>query len=150
MYVDCWRAFVRDLPLLVDRTVDCLCAAIITFSQGELPILSAHTLIGANQVIALLAQVKELQQDLQALAVKKWTPAATAVPAAAALSHRGKRGATTTNGAAVKQAKGALTPFSARPICWSHGPCKHLGLGCGDPESEHKKNATWQNKMSST
>ena len=37
-YVDCWRAFVRDFPQLVDRTVERLCAAIITFSQGELPI----------------------------------------------------------------------------------------------------------------
>ena len=36
-YVDCWRAFVRDFPQLVDRTVERLCAAIITFSQGELP-----------------------------------------------------------------------------------------------------------------
>ena len=52
-YVECWRAFVRDFPQLIDRTVDRLCAAIITFSQGELPLLNAHTLIGANQVIAL-------------------------------------------------------------------------------------------------
>jgi hypothetical protein len=150
-YVDCWRAFVRDFPQLADRTVDRLCAAIITFSQGELPILSAHTLIGANQVIALQAQVKELQQDLQALAVKQWTPAATAAPAApaAAPSHRGKRGATTTKGAATKQAKGALTPFSVQPFCWSHGPCKHLGTGCGDRTAGHKEQATWQNQMGS-
>ena len=48
-YVDCWRAFVRDFLQLVDQTVERLCAAIITFSQDELPIMSAHTLIGAKR-----------------------------------------------------------------------------------------------------
>ena len=70
-YVDCWQAFVRDFPLLVDRTVDRLCAAIITFLQGELPILSAHTLIGANQVTALQEQLSVVTQKLQALEAKQ-------------------------------------------------------------------------------
>lgn len=148
-YVECWRTFVRDFPLVVDRTVDRLCAAIITFAQGELPLLNAHALIGANQVIALQEQVKVLQRDLQALAVKKLTPAASAAPAAAATTHSGKRSATTIKGAAGKQAKSALTPFSARPFCWSHGPCKHLGMGCGDPSAGHKEQATWQHQMGS-
>jgi len=151
-YVDCWRAFVRDFPLVVDRTVDRLCAAIVTFSKGELPLLNAHTLIGANQVVALQEQLTVVTQKLQvleasqALAVRQ----APAAPAVTAPSHPGKkRSATTTKGAAGKQAKSALTPFSARPFCWSHGPCKHLGMGCGDPEAGHKKEATWQHQMGS-
>ena len=43
-----------------------------------------------------------------------------------------------------------LTPFAFQPFCWSHGPCKHLGTGCGDPEAGHKEHATWQNQMGST
>ena len=150
-YVDYWRAFVRDFPLLADRTVERLCAAIIIFSQGELPIMSAHTLIGANQVTALQEQLSVVTQKRQALETKqafavKQTPAAPA----AAPSHRGKRGATTTNGAVGKHAKSALTPFAFQPFCCSHGPCKHLGTGCGDPAAGHKEHATWQNQMGST
>ena len=51
-----------------------LCNAIVTYSRGELLLLNAHTLIGANQVIALQDQVKGLQQELKALAAKQWTP----------------------------------------------------------------------------
>ena len=87
---------------------------------GELLLLNAHTLIGANQVIALQEQVKGLQQDLKTLAAKQWTPAASAVPAATAPSHRGKHGASNTKGAVGKQAKNALTPFAFQPFCWSH------------------------------
>jgi hypothetical protein len=149
-YVDCWRAFVRDFPRLVDQTVERLCAAIITFSQGELPIMSAHTLIGANQVTVLQEQLSVVTQKLQALEAKqafavKQTPAAPA----AAPSHRGKRGATNTKGAVGKHAKSAPTPFSARPFCWSHGPCKHLSMGCGDRTAGHKEQATWQNQLGS-
>ena len=148
-YVDCWRAFVREFPLVADQTVARLCAAVITFSRGELQLLNAHTLIGINQVTVLQEQVKGLQQELQAFAAKQWTPAAAAVPAAPAPSKRGKRGATTTKGAVGKQAKSVPTPFSARPFCWSHGPCKHLGIGCGDRTAGHKEQATWQNQMGS-
>lgn len=148
-YLDCWRAFVRDFSRVADRTVVRLCEAIVTYSRGELQLLTAHTLIGANQVIALQEQVKGLQQELKAFAAKQWTPAAAAVPAAPAPSKRGKRGATTTNGAVGKQAKSVPTPFSARPFCWSHGPCKHLGIGCGDKTAGHKEQATWQNQMGS-
>ena len=97
-YVDCRWAFARNFPQVVDRTVVRLCDAIVTFSRGELLLLNAHTLIGANQVIALQEQVKGLQQDLKALAAKQWTPAvpaAAAVSASAAPSQRGKRGAQT-------------------------------------------------------
>ena len=148
-YVECWRAFVRNFPHVADRTVVRLCDAIVTYSRGELPLLNAHTLIGANQVIALQEQVKGLQQDLKALAAKQWTPAASAVPAVAAPSHRSKRGAANAKGAVGKQAKSAPTPFAFQPFCWSHGPCKHLGMGCSDPEAGHKKDATWQNQLGS-
>jgi len=148
-YVDCWRAFVREFPLVADQTVARLCAAVITFSRGELQLLNAHTLIGANQVTVLQEQVKELQQELKAFAAKQWTPAVSAVPAAPAPSKRGKRGATTTNGAGGKHAKNAPTPFSARPFCWSHGPCQHLGDDCTKPDPGHKKNATWEHQMGS-
>ena len=151
-YVECWRAFVRQYPHVADRTVERLCQAIITFARDDLPLLNSHVLIGANQVIALQEELKGLRQNLQAMEAKqalavKWTPAAPQVPAS---SHRGKRGASTTDGAVGKHAKSALTPFSARPFCWSHGPCKHLGVGCGDPELGHKKDATWKNQMGST
>ena len=148
-YVDCWRAFVREFPLVADQTVARLCAAVITFSRGELQLLNAHTLIGVNQVTVLQEQVKGLQQELQAFAAKQWTPAAAAVPAAPAPSKRGKRGATTTKGAVGKHAKSSQTPFAFQPFCWSHGPCKHLGTGCGDKGAGHKKDATWQNQMGS-
>ncbi len=150
-YVDCWRAFVRNFPQVADRTVERLCDAIVTYSRGELLLLNAHTLIGANQVIALQEQVKGLQQDLKALEVKQAFAAkqlTSAVPAVAP-SHRGKRGAATTKGAVEKHPKSASTPFSAQPFCWTHGPCKHLGMGCADPEAGHRKDATWQNQMGS-
>ena len=80
-YVDCWP-FVRDYPQVIDRTVDRLCAAIITFSRGELLLLNAHTLIGANQVIALEEKLTVVTQKLQALEARqalavKQAPAAT-------------------------------------------------------------------------
>ncbi len=86
--------------------------------------MNAHTLIGTNQVIALEVKLTVMPQKLQALEARqalavKQTPAASA---AAARTHRGKRSVTTTKGAVGKQAKSALTPFSARPFCWCHGP----------------------------
>jgi len=148
-YLDCWRAFVRDFSQVADRTVVRLCEAIVIYSQGELQLLNAHTLIGANQVTVLQEQVKGLQQELKAFAAKQWIPAVSAVPAAPAPSKRGKRGATTTKGAVGKHAKSAQTPFAFQPFCWSHGPCKHLGTGCGDKAAGHKKDATWQDQMGS-
>ena len=149
-YVDCWRALVRDFSLLVDRTVERLCAAIIIFSQGELPIMSAHTLIGANQVTVLQEQLSVVSQKLQALEAKqalavKQSPAAPA----GAPSHRDKRGPSNTKGAGGKHPKIVPIPFSAQPFCWSHGPCKHLGMGCVQPDAGHKEDATWQHQMGS-
>ncbi len=80
---------------MVDR------AAIIIFVQGELPLLNANTLIGTNQVIALEEKLINLiTRKLQALEARQTlaTKQAPAAPAAAP-SHCGKRGATTTNGA---------------------------------------------------
>ena len=150
-YIECWRAFVRQYPQVADRTVERLCQAIVTFARDDLPLLNTRVLIGANQVISLQEELKGLKQNMQAMEAKqalvaKWTPAAPAAPA----SHRHKRGTSTTDGAVGKHAKSALTPFSARPFCWSHGPCKHLGVGCGDPELGHKKDTTWKNQMGST
>jgi hypothetical protein len=95
-------------------------------------------------------QLSVVTQKLQALEAKQaFAVKQTSAAQAAAPSQRGKRGATTTKGAVVKQAKNAPTPFSVRPFCWSHGPCKHLGTGCGDRTAGHKEQATWQSQMNS-
>ena len=66
-YVECWRAFVREFPQVVDRTVERLCQAIIKFARGDLPILNAHVLMRANEVIELEEQLKGLKKDMQAM-----------------------------------------------------------------------------------
>ena len=146
----CWVDFVKDVPVVANRTVLRLCPAILKFGKDVLPLLKAQASIGINQVIALEEKLSVVTEKLQALEAKhalavKQTPAAPAAP-----SHRGKRGATTTNGAVGKHAKSAPTPFSARPFCWSHGPCQHTGHGCTKPDRPgHKEDATWQNQMGS-
>ena len=138
------------MPVVANRTVLRLCPAILKFGKDVLPLLKAQASIGINQVIALEEKLSVVTEKLQALEAKhalavKQTPAAPAAP-----SHRGKRGATTTNGAVGKHAKSAPTPFSARPFCWSHGPCQHTGHGCTKPDRPgHKEDATWQNQMGS-
>jgi hypothetical protein len=146
-----WVDFVKDKPVVANRTALRLCPAIFKHGKDVLPLLKAQASTGINQVTALEEKLTVVTQKLQALEARHALAAkqAPAAPAAAP-SHRGKRGATTTKGAVGKQAKSALTPFSARPFCWSHGPCKHLGRGCGDPEAGHKEHATWQNQMGST
>jgi len=133
--------------VVANRTVPRLCPAILKFGKDVLPLLKAQASIGINQVTALTEKLTVVTQKLQALEASQALSAKQAP--AAAPSHRGKRGATTTKGAVGKQAKSALTPFAFQPFCWSHGPCKHLGTGCGDPDAGHKKNATWQDQMGS-
>jgi hypothetical protein len=93
----------------------------------------------------VVTQQLQALEAMQALAAKQ----APAAPAAAATTHLGKRSITTNKGAAGKQAKSAPQPFSARPFCWSHGPCQHTGLDCTKPAPGHQENATWQSQMGS-
>jgi len=145
----CWVDFVKDVPVVANRTVPRLCPAILKFGKDVLPLLKAQASIGINQVTALTEKLTVVTQQLQALEASTRHALSVKQAPAAAPSHRGKRGATTTKGAVGKQAKSALTPFAFQPFCWSHGPCKHLGMGCGDPDAGHKKNATWQDQMGS-
>ena len=147
----CWVDFVKDVPVVANRTVLRLCPAILKFGKDVLPLLKAQASIGINQIIAMEEKLSVVTQQLHALearhalAVKQ----APAVPAAAATPQLGKRSATTNKGAAGKQAKSAPQPFSARPFCWSHGPCQHTGVDCTKPDPGHKENATWQSQMGS-
>ena len=108
-----------------------------------MPLLKAQASSGIKQVIALNEKLAVVTQQLQALEARQ-ALAVKQTSAAAAPSHRGKRGATITNGAVGKQAKSAPQPF-----CWSHGPCQHLGKGCTKPDPGHQEKATWQSQMGS-
>ena len=147
----CWVDFVKDVPVVANRTVPRLCPAILKFGKDVLPLLKAQASIGINQVTALNEKLAVVTQQLQALEARQAlaTKQAPAAPAAAP-SYRGKRGATTTNSAVGKHPKSVPQPFSARPFCWSHGPCQHVGDECTKPDPGHKKNATWQSQMGST
>ena len=81
-YTDCWRTFVRLFPLPANRTVLHLCDVITNFARDELPLLGAQAAIGANMVVDLQGELKELKALVaqqaatiqQALAVQSVPP----------------------------------------------------------------------------
>ena len=102
----CWVDFVKDVPVVANRTVLRLCPAILKFGKDVLPLLKAQASIGINQVTALTEKLTVVTQKLQALEARHALAAkqAPAAPAAAP-SPRGKRGATTTKGASGEAGK---------------------------------------------
>ncbi len=142
-YVECWRAFVRQYPLVADRTVERLCQAIITFARDDLPLLNTHVLIGANKVVALQEELKGLKENLQAMEAQQQLHH-QAFAATAANSR--KRGRVGSDKVTTKQPSIAL---SARPFCWSHGPRGHPGNECTSQLPGHKPDATWAQQKGS-
>ena len=141
---DCWRNFVRQFPLVADRTVDRLCAAIIVFARDELPFLAAQMVIGINQVTNQTAQLAQMQDQIaelqQALVVSQ------------AQSANRKRGGVLPAEPPVRAARPRRdeVPFAQRLFCWTHGPChSHKGDACRGRDQGHKENASWANQMGS-
>jgi len=133
----CWMTFVQTFPLVAQRTVERLCAAIIVFAKDALPLIAAHSVIGISAVTnqtemmaKMQAKIDQLEQ--QALAVS--------------IDSR-KRGQASANDRPAKQSRD--TALSARPFCWSHGPRGHLGADCTDKLPGHKPEATWANQKGS-
>ena len=149
-YTDCWRTFVRLFPLPANRTVLRLCDAITNFARDELPLLGAQMAIGANQVVELQGEVKELRA---LLAQQTVTMQALAVQRAPLPSHSiRKRGQQQV--AALKEPPTKvsirLTPFANRLFCWTHGPCQHVGEDCdGPPLDARQEAATWRHQAGS-
>ena len=149
-YTECWRTFVRLFPLPANRTVLRLCDAIANFARDELPLLGAQTAIGANMVVDLQGELKELRALVaqqaatmkQALAVKRVQPSRS-------VRKRGQQQVAVLDEPPLKVSI-RLTPFANRLFCYTHGPCQHMGKDCdGPPLDARNKTATWQNQMGS-
>jgi hypothetical protein len=134
----CWVLFVQNQPLVANRTVARLSAAINLFAKDSLPLLASHSAIGISEVINQKEQINKMQARIdllehQALAVNS--------------DDSRKRGQAFGVDRAVK--KQPRTALSARPFCWSHGPRGHLGCDCTSPLIGHDKDATWKQQKGS-
>ena len=130
----CWVTFVQNYPLVANRTVELLAAAIITFSKDTLPLLAAHSAIGISEVINQKDELNKMQEQIDQLKHQ------------ALSANERKRGQASGSGQAAKQPRAAL---STRPFCWSHGPQGHLGCSCTKELPGHKSDATWANQKGS-
>ena len=124
----CWLAFVKDVPVVVNRTVVRLCAAITLFAENALPMITAKAALGINQVTnqtALLVHLQDQIDKLQlALAVSQARPEnrKRGVPPIAEIGGPPVR--------AARQRREDV-PFAQRLFCYTHGPCNtHIGTGC--------------------
>ena len=150
-FTQCWIDFVKDVPIVANRTVPRLCEAIVQFGKDQLPLMQTKTMYGANQALevhALQQEIKMLKEDMRALAVAaQGAPVST--PSFPTSNPRNRKRGATIPDAGAKHAKTAPQPFSTRPFCWTHGPCKHLGSDCEGSEPGHKTHATWKNQLGS-
>ena len=139
----CWLSFVKDVPIVANRTVVRLCAAITLFAANALPMICAQSAIGINLVTNQTAALAEMQDQIavlqQALAVARAQPATR------------KRGGEPPAGPPARATKhktpDRTLPLSARLFCWTHGPCDtHTGDAgcCKYPLPGHKELATWK------
>ena len=139
----CWLTFVKDVPIIANRTVALLCAAITVFAVDALPLITAQSAIGINQVTSQTAVLMKMQEQIdtltQALAVEQ------------AYTADRKRGVPPPPAfAAKRKAPNRTLPMSARLFCWTHGPCgTHTGEVCHNQLPGHKELATWNNQMGS-
>ena len=60
----CWIAFVKDVPVVANRTVVRLIAAITVFAADALPLITAQTAIGINAVVNQTALVEAMQLQI--------------------------------------------------------------------------------------
>ena len=144
-FVTCWLSFVKDVPIVANRTVVRLCAAVTLFAANALPMICAQTAIGISLVTNQTAMLAQLQDQIvalqQALAVSQAQPTTR------------KRGGAPPAGppARVARQQRDTVPIAQRLFCWTHGPCHtHKGDGCENKLVGHKDTATWQNQMGST
>ena len=147
-FTKCWLQLMQTFPLVADRTVPRHCAAIIIFARDALPLLMAHSAIGMSTVTDQSVKMELMQQKMDRLEIALAAQVAQQAPPSR--SDR-KRGTTTAVGAVSKSTKtsSGVSRFAARPFCWSHGPCKHKGIDCTQPSTDHKTQATWNNQMGS-
>ena len=109
---------MQTFPLVADRTVPRHCAAIIIFSRDSLLLLTAHSAIGMSAVTDQSAKINQLQKKIDLMEV--------ALAAQQAPGGKRKRGQHAAQEEPRIQVNHNLTPFSARPFCWTHGPWTHV------------------------
>ena len=77
-FVTCWLSFVKDVPIVANRTVVRLCAAVTLFAANALPMICAQTAIGISLVTNQTVMLAQLQDQIvalqQALAVTRAQP----------------------------------------------------------------------------
>ena len=134
----CWVLFVQKYPLVADRTVARLSAAINVFAKDSLPLISAQSAIGISEVINQKEQLTKMQARVDQL--EQQALAATSVDSR-------KRGQASAADRATKKLPNIA--LSARPFCWSHGPCGHSGNECKSQLPGHKSDATWVHQKGS-
>ena len=147
----CWLSFVKDVPVVVDRTVVRLCAAITLFAANALPMITAQTAIGINLVTNNTAALSQMQDQItelqQALAVERARPAPNRKRGAPPVANFG---APPVRAARQRGDHNNNVAFKDRLFCYTHGPCNtHIGTGCNYPDTDHKEMATWANQMGS-
>ena len=141
-FTKCWLQMLQTFPLVADRTVARYCAAIITFSRDSLPLLTAHSAIGMSAVTDQSAKIDQLQKKIELMEA--------ALAAQQALGGKRKRGQHAAPEEPRIQVNHNLTPFAARPFCWTHGPCQHAGIICkGPPLDARQQAATWRHQAGS-
>lgn len=138
----CWVLFVQNYPLVADRTVARLSAAINVFAKNSLPLISAQSAIGINEVVKHKQQINNLETK-----IKHLEHMAMAVDRVKSRKRDKAAGADRAGKKNVKQLRG--TPLPDRPFCWSHGPRGHLGLDCDDVLTGHQVDATWVDQKGS-
>ena len=139
-FTDCWRTFVRLFPLPADRTVVRLCDAITNFARDELPLLGAQAAIGANMVVDMQGELKELRALVtQQAATIQQALAVRSVPPSRSVRKRGQQQVAVLDEPPLKVSI-RLTPFANRIFCWTHSPCQHVGKTATPPPLS--KNAT--------
>ena len=132
---------MQTFPLVADRTVPRHCAAIIIFARDALPLLMAHSAIGMSAVTDQSAKMELMQTKIDLMEV--------ALAAQQAPGGKRKRGQHAAQEEPCIQVN-HNTPFSARPFCWTHGPCQHAGKICKGPLLDARQQAaTWRHQAGS-
>ena len=102
----------------------------------------AHSAIGMSAVTDQSAKMELMQKKIDLMEV--------ALAAQQAPGGKRKRGQHAAQEKPRIQVNHNLTPFSARPFCWTHGPCKHAGKLCkGHPLDARQQTATWRHQAGS-
>ena len=108
----CWLTFVKDNPIIINRTVARLCAAITLFAVDALPLITAQSAISISLVTKQTAVLVQMQGQIDDL--RQALVAAQALPASG--KKRGAPPAADTSASPVRAARPRRAPTHSVPL----------------------------------